>query len=142
MAIDPLDVVDLVADDALDAIRAEAAEIVQMMLASAKRTLTVGTPADKAMLTKSVLPAILREMQAAKEDDGLAELREDHARMMEEVRDGLRGPAARSFEEQTEYQRSVIDAAPTLDDPAKKAPKKAPARKPPAKKASPKKAAK
>lgn len=130
MTIDPLDVVSLVADDALEQIQSEAAEIVQMMLTSAKRTLTVGTPADKAMLTKSVLPAILREMQAAKEDDGLAELREQHAAMMTEVREGLRGPVARSFEEQTEYQRSVIDSAPTLDEPTRKPARKAPAKKP------------
>lgn len=140
--IDPMEVLELVDDDALDSIRAEAAEIVQLMLSSAKRTLVAGTPADKAMLTKSVLPAILREMNQAKEDDGLAELREQHAAMMEEVREGLRGPTARSFEEQTEYQRSVIGNAPTLDDaptakrvPAKKVEKK-PARKAPAKKAA------
>ncbi len=77
--------------DAFDGLRDRAAHMVGRMMDQAERILEVGTPADKAAFTKTVLPAILKQLQEQKEGDDLAELRQAQADLMSEVREALVG---------------------------------------------------
>lgn len=77
--------------DAFEALRDRAAGMVNQMMDQAERILEVGTPADKAQFTKTVLPAILKSLQEKKEGDDLAELRQAQADLMSEVREALVG---------------------------------------------------
>lgn len=75
--------------DAFDGLRDRAAGMVGKMMNQAERILEAGTPADKAQFTKTVLPAILKQLQEQKEGDDLAELRQAQADLMSEVRAAL-----------------------------------------------------
>ena len=77
--------------DAFDGLRDRAATMVGKMMDQAERILEVGTPADKAAFTKTVLPAILKQLQEKKEGDDLAELRQAQADLMSQVRETLIG---------------------------------------------------
>ena len=77
--------------DAFDGLRDRAAHMFGRMMDQAERILEVGTPADKAAFTKTVLPAILKQLQEQKEGDDLAELRQAQADLMSEVREALVG---------------------------------------------------
>lgn len=117
-----------VESDAFDGLRDRAAGMVGKMMTQAERILEVGTPADKATFTKTVLPAILKQLQEKKDGDDLAELRQAQADLMSDVREALlRG--------QPEDPQAVPDVpadggsddAPAVPRRARKAPvKKAP----------------
>lgn len=80
--------------DAFDVLRDRAAGMVGKMMSQAERILEVGTPADKAAFTKTVLPAILKQLQEQKEGDDLAELRQAQADLMSQVRQALVSPTS------------------------------------------------
>lgn len=84
--------------DAFDGLRDRAAGMVGKMMNQAERILEAGTPADKANFTKTVLPAILKQLQEQKEGDDLAELRQAQADLMSEVRAALLNPESRQPE--------------------------------------------
>lgn len=79
--------------DAFDGLRDRAANMVGKMMDQAERILEAGTPSDKAQFTKTVLPAILKQLQEKKEGDDLAELRQAQAGLMSDVRQALIGGA-------------------------------------------------
>ncbi len=85
--------------DAFDGLRDRAAGMVGKMMSQAERILEVGTPADKAAFTKTVLPAILKQLQEQKEGDDLAELRQAQADLMSQVRQALVSPSSRQPED-------------------------------------------
>jgi hypothetical protein len=66
--------------------------MVGAMMDQGERILAMGTPADKAQFTKTVLPAILKSLQDKKEGDDLAELRQAQADLLSEVREALLRP--------------------------------------------------
>lgn len=82
-------------DDAFEHLRSRAASMVGAMMDQGERILAMGTPADKAQFTKTVLPAILKSLQDKKEGDDLAELRQAQADLLSEVREALLRPATR-----------------------------------------------
>lgn len=117
-------------DDEIDELRSRTMGLVDKMFSSAERTLAVGSPAERAAITKHVLPAILKELQTREENDELAELREAQAALMTDVRTMLLG------------SDNLAAPAPAPEAPtdSKPAPRKAPARKSPARKSPAKKA--
>lgn len=99
-AIDPTD-----GDSRVVEVRDRALDLVDKMLANAERTLATGTPAERAGLTKSILPAILKELQASG-DGGLGELKRAQAELMAAQREHLQA------------LQGQVPAAPELGMPA------------------------
>ena len=101
--------------DAFDGLRDRAAGMVGKMMNQAERILEAGTPADKAQFTKTVLPAILKQLQEQKEGDDLAELRQAQADLMSEVRAALLSGPVRQAEAVPDMP---VDNDPQPDRPA------------------------
>jgi len=113
--------------DAFDALRERAAGMVGRMMSEAERILEVGTPSDKAQFTKTVLPAILKQLQDKKEGDDLAELRAEQAALMADVRAALVGAGTVT---PTDEPDLPADDTPPTPKPAKKPPARPPRTRP------------
>ncbi len=74
----------VVSDD--DAIKARVRRLVISTIELYEEMLITGTPAVKAQLIRSVVPAMLKEMQEEKVDDSIVNLRAEMREMMEQVR--------------------------------------------------------
>lgn len=70
----------VVADD--PQIRARMKRLVNMMLDSAERTMRLGSPQEKALLMRQVVPGLLRSMQGADVNASEAEERKRYERIM------------------------------------------------------------
>lgn len=92
-----------------DQLRAQVGSFVKRAIGEAEALLVTGSPAVKAQLVRSVVPAMVKAMTVDDSPDEHAELRDRFDDLMAELRSGVADPGA----------RAVSEGPPTDEPPAK-----------------------
>lgn len=111
----------VVTDDA--EIRSKVGRFVKLAISVAEHDLRTGSPAVRATLIRSVVPAMVKAMTVDDSPDEHAELRAQFSDLMAEIRQGVYNPAPPEPEVDV-----PVDAPPAKKAPVKKTAKKAGAR--------------